>query len=454
MEFQQFYLGCLSHASYLFGSEGAAVVVDPQRDIEIYLDEAAKLGMEIRFVVETHLHADFVSGHLELARRTGAAIYIGAEARAAFPHVPVTDGMELKVGTVLVRFLTTPGHTIESISLVLTDLEKGPEPWAVLTGDTLFIGDVGRPDLSPNHTPQQLAGLLYGSLAKLTALPDATLVYPAHGAGSLCGRQLSADRCSTIGLQKAANYALRAASREEFVTMLTTDLPERPQYFLRDAEINRTGAPALAGAPPLPALTPGEFHRQMEAGMLVLDSRPSAKFLAAHIPGSLNIGLVGQFASWAGAILGVDTLLLLVAEDDEQVEETRVRLARVGLDGSRGYLAGGLAAWERAGLPLATLPEIAVEDLARRRDEFCLIDVRRPPEWTAGHVPGALHIPLDQLLRRVQEIPLDRRVAVMCQGGYRSAIAASLLAPRLGAGLVNVEGGFSAWCACRLPAEA
>src|SRR2546430_6275636 len=261
MYFEQFYLGCLAHASYLFGSEGEAVVVDPQRDVEIYLETAAEHGLKIRHIFETHLHADFISGHKELAARTGATIYIGASAGAKFPHVDVQDGFELQVGKARIRVLETPGHTPESICLLITDEEKFPQPWAVLTGDTLFLGDVGRPDLSKKYTPPQLAGMLYDSLHnKLLKLADDVLVYPAHGAGSLCGRNMRAERSSTIGTERLTNYALQIKSREEFVRQLTRNLPARPEYFLKDAEINRTGAAALSDLPALRAIEPAALQ--------------------------------------------------------------------------------------------------------------------------------------------------------------------------------------------------
>src|SRR6266480_824837 len=277
MYVEQFYLGCLAHASYLFGSEGEAVVVDPQRDVEIYLETAAEHGLQIRHIFETHLHADFVSGHKELAARTGAKIYIGAQAHAAFPHTPLRDGSEVRMGSLRINTLETPGHTPESVCLVVTDEDKSPDPWGVLTGDTLFIGDVGRPDLSPNHTPRQLAGLLYDSLhQKLLRLPDATLVYPAHGAGSLCGRNMRAERSSTIGTERLTNYALQIGSREEFVKQLTANLPARPGYFLQDAEINRTGAAALSDMSELRTIAPAELKVMLEenGGVMALDIRP------------------------------------------------------------------------------------------------------------------------------------------------------------------------------------
>src|SRR5579862_3133195 len=301
MYFEQFYLGCLAHASYMLASQGEAVVVDPQRDVELYLNAAADHALEIKHIFETHLHADFVSGHKELAVRTGATIYMGAQAGATFPHVAVRDGLELKFGKAAIRVLETPGHTPESICLVVTDTEKSQEPWAVLTGDTLFIGDVGRPDLSPTHTPAELAGLLYDSLhQKLLKLADNVLVYPAHGAGSLCGKNMRADRSSTIGTERLTNYALQIKSREEFVTQLTTHLPARPEYFLKDAEINRTGAAALSDLPPLRAIEPAELKTMLKEGEFALDVRPGEEFALGHVPGSVNIALSGQFASWAG----------------------------------------------------------------------------------------------------------------------------------------------------------
>src|SRR5260370_23667818 len=277
MYFQQFYLGCLSHASYVIGSGSIAAVVDPQRDVGIYIEDAMKHGLSIQHVIETHLHADFISGHAELAALTGATIYLGAQAGAKFPHVPVRDGDEVRFGNCVLRFLETPGHTLESISILVTDTERSPEPFAVLTGDTLFIGDVGRPDLSPNHTPQQLAGLLYDSLhSKLLTLPAAVEVYPAHGAGSLCGRQMRAERSSTIGQQRTANFALQAKSREEFVHLLTSELPERPGYFALDADLNRSGPTPLADLPVPDGLSAPEVQAlvgQAPANAMVLHFR-------------------------------------------------------------------------------------------------------------------------------------------------------------------------------------
>lgn len=455
MYFEQFYLGCLAHASYMAGSEGVAAVIDPQRDVEIYLETARDNGLRIEHVIETHLHADFVSGHRELAARTGAKIYVGARAGAQFPHVPVSQGDEIGFGRCRLRFLETPGHTLESICVLVADLDRSPEPFAVLTGDTLFIGDVGRPDLAPDHTPQQLAGLLYDSLhQKLLRLSDDVRVYPAHGAGSLCGRQMSSERSSTIGEQRIANYALRAASREEFVHMLTESLPERPGYFTRDAEINRTGAASLDELPPMRELSPEALLRLQQSGAIVLDTRPDAEFGALHVPGSVNIPLSGQFASWAGALLGLETDLLLVAESLERATESRMRLARVGIERVAGFLAGGIPEWQRAGQPLEGLPHITVQDLDHLRHEqtdLQVADVRRPGEWEEGHIEGATLLPLNRLSTVLDQLDPQRPIAVHCKSGYRSAIAASLLRRAGFRRVVNVTGGFDAWKAAELP---
>ena len=458
--FKQFYLGCLAHASYLLGSEGEAVVVDPRRDVEDYLREAEVNGLCIRYVVETHLHADFVSGHGELARATGAEIVFGASAGATFPHRAVREGDEIRVGRMILRFLETPGHTPESISIVVVDEEASPQPRLVLTGDTLFIGDVGRPDLvgGKGFSPEAMAGLLYDSLHdKLLSLPDDVLVYPAHGAGSLCGKNISKDTWSTVGEQRRTNYALRPMSRERFVAMMTSDLPEQPRYFSMDVEINRAGAPSIADRPAPPALDPAGVQRLSESGAQVLDVRAGASFGAGHVPGSIHVGLAGQFASWAGTLLRPDRPIVIVADDLDQSREAALRLARVGLEDVAGYLAGGIAAWDAAGRALETLPQITVDELqARLRDpgqEPQVIDVRRPGEYAAGHVPGSVNRPLDRLESQVELLGSARPTAVICAGGYRSSAAASLLLRHGLRDLVNVVGGSAAWAAAGYEVE-
>jgi hydroxyacylglutathione hydrolase len=453
MYFEQFYLGCLAHASYLLASEGEAVVVDPQRDVELYLSAAAQQGVAIRHIVETHLHADFVSGHKELAARTGAKIYIGAEAGAMFSHVPVGDGYELRFGKASIRVLETPGHTPESVCLVVTNEEKSPAPWAVLTGDTLFIGDVGRPDLSPRHTPAQLAGLLYDSLhKKLLALADDVLVYPAHGAGSLCGKNMRAERSSTIGTERLTNYALQIKSREEFITQLTSNLPARPEYFVKDAELNRAGAGALSDLPPLRPVTPAELNAMLSGGEIALDVRPGDEFAAGHVPGSVNIALSGQFASWAGTVLGLSAYPVLIGDSDSQLEEARLRLARVGIEVLDGYLDGGIPAWKKSGFALATISQLTAGEIDARLklNDVQVLDVRREPEWDAAHIENATWWPLDNFRVSPPELDHNAPIAVHCKGGYRSMIASSLLQRAGFKQIINVIGGFDAWQEAKL----
>jgi hydroxyacylglutathione hydrolase len=456
MYFEQFYLGCLAHASYMLASQGEAVVVDPQRDVDIYLKAAEEHGANIRHIFETHLHADFVSGHRELAARTGAKIYIGTRAGAKFPHVDVHDGFELRVGKVLLRVMDTPGHTLESICLVITDEERSGKPWAVLTGDTLFLGDVGRPDLSKAHTPAQLAGMLYDSLHdKLLALADDVLVYPAHGAGSPCGRNMRAERSSTISTERLTNYALQIKSKEEFVQQLTANLPARPDYFLQDAEINREGAPTLADLAELPPISARELKSMLDEGAVALDVRPGDQFAQGHVPGSINIALSGQFASWAGTVLGLSSRPVLIADSDEQVSEARLRLTRVGIEDARGYLNGGVEAWKQAGFALAELPQITVQTLHDRWRAHALqvLDVRREPEWQGGHIVGASWWPLDNFKVSPPEIDHDLPIAVHCKSGYRSMIACSLLQRAGFRDVTNVIGGFDAWQQTKFPVD-
>jgi len=460
MYFKQFYLGCLAQASYLIGSEGEAVVVDPRRDVDEYLAEAEANGLRIRYVIETHLHADFVSGHRELAERTGAEVVFGARGEVKLPHRAVRDGDELRVGRVTLRFLETPGHTPESLSVLVSDADAPKAPPLVLTGDTLFIGDVGRPDLagSAGFTAEQMASMLYDSLhGKLLQLPDATAVYPAHGAGSLCGRNISKETSSTIGHERRTNYALQPMSKPEFVKLATADLPELPQYFAKDVAINREGAPPLAGKSLPKALTPAEVDDKARAGAQVVDVRTSAAFGAGHVPGSWSIGLSGQFASWGGALLDPRREIVIVAEDEGGAAEAALRLARVGLENVTGYLAGGTLAWFNAGRELATLPQWPVNELKEQlagSAPLQVLDVRRPGEHAGGHVPGALNVPLDRLRAESKALDRTRPLAIICASGYRSSVAGSLLQSEgWEAPLYNVVGGTSAWVAAGFPTE-
>jgi hydroxyacylglutathione hydrolase len=450
LEFHQFYLGCLAHASYLIGSNGEAAIVDPQRDVDQYISEADKRGLKIRYVIETHLHADFVSGHRELAERTGAEIVIGAAAGVQFAHRGVHDRDVLRIGAVELRAMETPGHTPESISWLVVDDGK---PVKVLTGDTLFIGDVGRPDLAgaKGYTPQSMAAMLYDSLhGKLLELSDEVEVWPAHGAGSACGRNISRETWSTIGMQRRTNYALHPMSRDEFVTMMTTDLPEAPPYFSRDAEINRQGARPL-GDVKAEALSPRAVKSALHRGAVILDVRDGDAFGAGHIGGGINIGLGGQFASWCGTLLSPSDDLVIVAEGVDRSREAVMRLARVGMENVLGYLDGGVLAWSSEGYGTSTLPQMTPRDLANAN--LRVLDVRRPAEFASGHVPGARNIPLNELPRRLSEIERDEPLAVICAAGYRSSAAASILARNGIADVTNVIGGTSGWMAEKLPVE-
>jgi glyoxylase-like metal-dependent hydrolase (beta-lactamase superfamily II)/rhodanese-related sulfurtransferase len=456
VQVERFYLGCLAHASYMVASEGVAAIIDPQRDVDIYVNAAAAAGCRIEHIIETHLHADFVSGHRELAGRTGARIYLGAGSGAEFPHVAVTDGDEIQLGACRLRFLQTPGHTLESVCIVMTDLGQPGRPETVFTGDTLFIGDVGRPDLSPTHTVQELAGLLYRSLhEKLLTLPDDTEVLPAHGAGSLCGRQMSAESSSTIGRQRRSNYALLARTSDEFVQLLTENLPARPEYFAREVDLNRRGAAPLSELPPLSPLTPVEVLNLQKEGAVVVDTRPTMEFAVAHVPRSVHIALTGQYASWAARILGLDTRLIIVGEDPEHVRESQVRLARVGVENVSGYLADGVAGWIRSGLDLEYIPQITAHDLVELQEQeqgrIAVLDVREPGEVSGGAIEGSIRIPLGQLQSRLGELDRSRLLVVHCKSGYRSSIATSVLRRAGFHDIANLVGGFDAWKAADLP---
>jgi len=453
MHFQQIYLNCLAQASYLVGDGGECAVIDPRRDVDEYLQAAAAAGLKIRHIVETHLHADFVSGHVELARRTGATIWIGHRAGATFPHRDAHDGDEIRLGGVTLRFLETPGHTPESVCVLVSE---GGRPLKVLTGDTLFIGDVGRPDLvaAKGRTPAEMAATMHASLhEKLLTLPDEVEVWPAHGAGSACGKNISQARSSTIGEQRRLNLMLQRMSREEFVARATADLAPAPPYFGRDAEMNRAGAPALTDLPAPRKLSPAEVRRLQEGGATVLDVRDAAAFGARHVAGSVNIGLGGMFASWAGTLLPFEGSLVLVADAPAAVDEAVMRLARVGLHGVAGVLEGGVGAWAAAGGALQSAPQLSHAELATRLDSLLVLDVRRPGEHANGHVPGALNIQLTELASRLGELDPRRPTAVICQTGYRSSTATSLLQRAGFAEVSNVAGGTAGWIAGGHPVE-
>jgi hydroxyacylglutathione hydrolase len=472
MYFKQFYLGCLAHASYLIGSEDEAAVVDPQRDVDEYIKEAGAHGLKIKYIIETHLHADFVSGHRELSARTGAEIVFSEKAAATFTHRAVKEGDELKLGKVILRIMETPGHTPESICILVTDTEgsdsenagegaRSLSPQKILTGDTLFIGDVGRPDLAggKGYTPQMMAAMMYDTLhEKLLRLADEVEVYPAHGAGSMCGKNMSKDTSSTIGEQRKFNYALKPMTKDEFVRMMTADLAEAPAYFPKDAEINRTGAADLNELPKPPALSPEAVSKITAADHIILDVRSAAEFGAGHIPGSLNIGLGGQFAIWAGTLIPLTAPIVIVAGSETQVNEAQMRLARVGIENVKGYLAGGVDEWQRSGFELATVRQISADELnalIAEKATLQILDVRRPTEYASGHVPRAIHAPLSTLGSTVGNLSIDstKPTAVICAGGFRSSAATSILQQNGFANILNVTGGTTAWINAGFPVE-
>ncbi len=461
MILKQYYLGCLAHASYLLGDEASstAIIVDPQRDIQQYLADAEKLGLQIRHVFLSHFHADFVAGHLELRDRCGATIHLGSRAQAEYAFAAMKDGDTFDFPGLRLQVLETPGHTIESISILVFDLQKDPtKPYAVLTGDTLFIGDVGRPDLraSLGWTANDLGSHLYDSLHdKLLKLPDETLVYPAHGSGSLCGKNLSSDTVSPLGVQRRMNYALQPMTKDEFIRLVTADQPDAPPYFTYDAILN-TREHALLDRNLEKVLCPIELDevlRMGDSGAQILDVRDASEYAKGHLAGSINIGLGGQYATWAGTVLDRAKPIVIIAEPGRE-KEAALRLGRIGFDHVTGYMQGGMEALAgRADLVWPTkrvsAPEVA-EELASLGPPL-LLDVRTPREWTAKHVNGSVNVPLNHLQERIAEIPRGRSIAVHCAGGYRSSIAASILQQYGITNLTEMAGGLAAWEAARLP---
>ena len=464
MILKQYYLGCLAHASYLVADEAsrAAAVVDPQRDVDQYLEDAGRLGLTIRHVLLTHFHADFLAGHLELRDRTGAAIYLGREAKAEYAFTPLGDGDSVSLGGVRLSALETPGHSPESICLLVYNLKTDTvRPQAVLTGDTLFIGDVGRPDLRAalGWSAEQLAGMLYDSLrTKLLALPDDTLVYPTHGAGSLCGRNISKETVSTIGDQRRYNYALQPMSREEFIAIITADQPDAPSYFTYDALLNAKERPTLdrALARGLQSLGLDDALRLRDTRAQLLDARDPADFAGAHLLGSTNIGLGGQYATWAGTLLDRERPIVIVAPGGRE-PEAAMRLGRIGFDHVAGYLERGMEAVDVRRDLLRRTPRVTAQALAEllaSPEPPIVLDVRSDAERRQSRIAGSLHIPLQHLPERIAEVPSGpRQVVVYCASGYRSSIAASLLEQHGLPDVADLVGGINAWTASSLPAQ-
>ncbi len=451
MTVEQIYTGCLAQGAYYIESDGEAVIIDPLRETQPYLERAQKSGAKIKYVLETHFHADFVSGHLDLARKTGATIVYGPNANPSFDAHIATDGEEFKVGKLMIRVLHTPGHTMESTTYLLID-ENGKEH-SIFTGDTLFIGDVGRPDLAQKAgsiTQEDLAGYLYESLHnKIMTLPDDVIVYPAHGAGSACGKNMSKETFDTLGNQKKVNYALKAESKEQFIKEVTDGLMPPPAYFPQNVAMNKGDIVSVDDVKErgLRALAPDEFELVAETeGALVLDTRGAQTFKDGFIPRSINIGIKGDFAPWVGAMIPDVKQPILLVTDEGTEDEVVTRLARVGYDNVFGFLKGGIGAWRSAGKEADTIESISADEFAQRlqKEKLHVVDVRKDGEYTAEHVDGAYHASLQFINEHLARISKDEPNYIHCAGGYRSMVAASLLKARGYHNVIDVAGGFNA----------
>lgn len=461
MIFHQLYLGCLAQASYLLGSEGVAAVVDPRRDVDEYLQLAEQHGLTITHIILSHVHADFVAGHTELAARTGARIYMSHRADCGFPCEPLRDGDTIELGHIGIDVMETPGHTPTDICLLVRDRTALAEPAKLLSGDTVFLGDVGRPDLigGAGFTAADMAAMMYDSLhEKVMVLPDDVEIFPGHGAGSACGKNISNERSSTLGLQRIANHALQPMTKEEFVASATEGLPQAPAYFPRAVAINRRGPRLLGELPAMVGLELDEVVARRDGGAQVLDPRNAQRYGEAHVAGSINIGLSGQFESWCGSLLDLDRPVVIVAEDEATAAEARLRLARVGIEDVTGYAVVSAKLLER-GKTVGRLPQMSVHELEDKLaggDHWQVIDVRRPMEYQTGHVPGAVHAPVSELPQgtsAVDGLDRERPTAVICGSGYRSSAAARFLRDAGFGDLHNVTGGTNAWLDAGLAIE-
>ena len=456
MILEQIYLGCLSQASYLIGdsNSGIAAVVDPRRDIDEYLALAEQHGLEIKHAILTHFHADFASGHLELSEQCDATIYLGHGASPDYPFHALADGATIEFGSVRIETMSTPGHTPESISLLVFDLDEDPQnPAAVLTGDTLFIGDAGRPDLlgAQGLTAEQMAGQLYDSLRnRLMTLPAATIVYPGHGAGSMCGKNLSTETVSTIGEQLQTNCALKPMDRGEFVAMITANQPQTPGYFPYDVDFNKRQHATLAVTrnDAMQTLSLSQFLEARDTGSVVLDTRSADDYAAKHLHKSINVGLGGKFATWCGTVLEVGRPIVLITDPGTE-NEVVTRLGRIGFDQVRGYLEGGIGSLigHQDLTESARITADRFEDHLKAHPGSFLLDVRNPNEFAAGAMDDAVLIPLRDLAKRMDEVPTDRHVAIYCGSGYRSAIAMGFLQAHGVSGMSDLVGGWTAWAA-------
>ncbi len=460
MKIEQIYTGCLAQGAYYIESQGEVAIIDPLREVQSYLDRAKEDKATIKYIFETHFHADFVSGHLTLAQKTGAPIIYGPNAETSFPSTIATDGQEFKLGNLTIKALHTPGHTMESTTYLLKN-EKGKDV-AIFSGDTLFLGDVGRPDLAQkaaNMTKEDLAGMLYDSLRnKIMPLADDVVVYPAHGAGSACGKNMMKETVDTLGNQKKMNYALRAdMTREEFVKELTDGLLPPPAYFPLNVRMNKEGYESIDQviAQGNNALSPKEFELAAnETGALVLDVRHQKDFVKGHIPRSIFIGLNGSFAPWVGALIKDVLQPILLVAPEGKIEEAITRLSRVGFDNTLGYLKGGYEAWQAAGKEIDTLKSIPATELAKKHKANAntpILDVRKKTEYLSEHIQGAENAPLSELNNHLAKLPKEETFYVHCAGGYRSVIASSILKAKGIHNLVDVAGGFKAIRPTSLP---
>jgi hydroxyacylglutathione hydrolase len=449
MLLQQFFVNGLAHCSHLLGGSKSCAIIDPRRDIQIYLDTAKASGWKITHILETHLHADFISGHLDLAEKTGAKIYAPKSGNCQFTHVALSEGDTFEIEDMELKVLETPGHTPEHIVYVVKDHSRGEDPVAVFTGDTLFVGDVGRPDLFPGMA-KELASKLYHSLTeKLAKLPDFCEVYPAHGAGSLCGRAMSAKRTSTIGYEKKYNYAFQIKEKEKFIELLTTDMPEAPDHFSRCSDINRKGPILVKNLPSLAPMDPLSFSRRVkEKNALILDIRSYDAFGGQHVSGSYHIDLGGNFATFAGWVIPPDNDILLVSDGKDQTEEAVIQLRRVGLDRTAGFLDGGMYEWSKAGLPIEHVSLLSSEEVHKRINRgspVTLVDVRANREYMTGHIEGSINIPFPDLRKRYRELDPKIPVVVVCNTGHRSSLGASLLKQYGFKDVSNLAGGMTGY---------
>ncbi|MBN2010035.1 MBL fold metallo-hydrolase [candidate division KSB1 bacterium] len=451
MLLKHYFIGKIAHSSYILAGKNSCAVIDPQRDVDIYINEARAMGLDITHILQTHLHADFISGHIDLAKKTGAKIYVAKSAQCTFDHVPLSEGDTIELEDMVLRVLETPGHTPEHLSYVVIDKARSDSPVGVFVGDTLFVGDVGRPDLFPDIA-QELAGKLYHSLHdKLLQLPDYVEVYPAHGAGSLCGRAMGAKWRSTIGYERKFNAALLIKDKSKFIKSLTEDMPPAPDHFSRCSDVNRKGPARLSDLPVMEELSAAQFKKRLgNPHIVVLDTRSYHAFASQHIAGAWHLDLNGNFPTFAGWVLPTDKDILLVADEYKKALDANTWARRVGVDRIVGYLDGGMVAWAVAGFESNHIELSSAEDLhdmITGDDNFVLLDVRTPLEFEDNHIDGAINIPVADLRTRHHELEKDKTTVIICSSGNRSSLGASILKQHGFTDIYNVAGGMTGYSA-------